>query len=494
MVFPRRHVALFAVATRGEGDPVGYARAVKIRFLGAAQTVTGSMHMLHAPRARVLLDCGLYQGRRRESYERNRRLPFRPRDVDVCVLSHAHIDHSGALPMLHKGGFQGTVYMTPATRDLCVAMLEDAASIQEQDARFLARQKARGESDAEPLEPLYDYDDVLGILDKTVTIPYRRRTPIAPGVDLTFLDAGHVLGSAIVVLDVDVEGQEQRVVFTGDLGRRGMPILRDPEIPSGANVLITESTYGDRLHPPFERIDDELAEVLARTYKRGGKVIIPSFALERAQEVIVTLRRLRDQGRMPDMPVYVDSPLTVRVTDVFKLHPECYDRQTRRLLQEGESPFEFEGLRYVSTVEESKRITASKQPAVVISASGMCENGRILHHLKAAIGSPANTVLIVGFQAPHTLGRRLVEGRTRVRIFGVEQERRCEVVVLNGLSAHADQADLVRFAEEVRERGKLRRVALVHGDPRPQEILRSKLEERHFPDVRIPAQGDELEI
>ncbi len=450
--------------------------------------------MVHTPLAKVLLDCGLYQGRRRESYERNRQLPFRARELDVCVLSHAHIDHSGALPMLHKNGFEGTVYMTPATRDLCVAMLEDAASIQQQDARFLARQRERGESDAEPLEPLYDSDDVLGILDKTVTIPYRRRTPIAPGVDVTFLDAGHVLGSAIVVLDVDVEGLNQRVVFTGDLGRRGMPILRDPEVPTGAHALITESTYGDRLHPPVDHIDDELAAVLTRTVDRGGKLIIPSFSLERAQEVIVALRRLRSQGRIPDIPVYVDSPLTVRVTEVFKLHPECYDGETRHLLQEGKSPFEFDGLHYVSTVEESKRITASRQPAVVISASGMCENGRILHHLKATIGSRANTVLIVGFQAPHTLGRRLVEGRSRVRIFGVEQERRCEVVVLNGLSAHADQADLLRFAEEVRERGRLRRIALVHGDPGPQEVLKSKLEERRFPDVHVPAQGDTMEI
>ncbi len=467
---------------------------MKIEFLGAAQTVTGSMHLVHAPQATILLDCGLYQGRRRDSYERNRRLPFRPRDVDVCVLSHAHIDHSGALPMLPQGGFEGTVYMTPATRDLCVAMLEDAAAIQQQDARFLARQKARGESDAEPLQPLYDYDDVLAILDRTVTLPYHRRTSIGPGVELSFLDAGHVLGSAIVVLDIDVEGLRERIVFTGDLGRRGMPILRDPEIPTGANVLISESTYGDRLHAPIERIDDELAAVLQRTFARGGKVIIPSFALERAQEVILALRRLRAQGRMPEMPVYVDSPLTVRVTDVFKLHPECYDSETRRLIQEGESPFEFEGLRYVASVEESKRVTASKRPAVVISASGMCENGRILHHLKATIGNPRNTVLIVGFQAPHTLGRRLVEGRTRVRIFGVEQERRCEVVVLNGLSAHADQADLLRFAESVRARGKLRQVALVHGDPGPQRELRRLLEEHRFPDVRVPAQGDILEV
>ncbi|MEQ8454693.1 MAG: MBL fold metallo-hydrolase [Sandaracinaceae bacterium] len=467
---------------------------MEIHFLGAAETVTGSMHLVKTPKANVLLECGLFQGRRGESREKNERLPFRAREVDVCVLSHAHIDHCGLLPMLRKSGFRGRIYCTPATRDLCAAMLEDSAMIQAHDAAYLNRKIERQQLDSDPIEPLYDLDDVVGTLGQMVGVPYHQRTEIAPGVELTFFDAGHVLGSAVVALDVDDVGEQRRVVFTGDLGRSHMPILRDPEVPSGASFLITESTYGNRLHDPIERMDDELAETLNKTLDRGGKVIIPSFALERAQEVIYALKRLKREGRMPEVPVYVDSPLTVKVTDIFKAHPDCYDAEARRELAGAESPFEFEGLTYVQSVEESKRITSSSDPCVVISASGMCESGRILHHLKAGIGSPDNTVMIVGWQAQHTLGRRLVEGRMRVRIFGVERERRCDVKVLNGFSAHADRDGLVAFAEAVRDAGPLRRVALVHGDPEPQKALKEALEERGFPDVRIPAFRDAIRV
>lgn len=467
---------------------------IEVEFHGAARTVTGSMHVVHTPRARILLECGLFQGRRRESFEKNRHLPFRAKDIDVCVLSHAHIDHSGALPVLYKSGYRGSIYATPATRDLCAAMLEDAAMIQAHDARYLNERIEREHIDAEPIEPLYDMEDVLGTLSCMMSIPYHRRTTIAPGVDLTFLDAGHVLGSAIVVLDIDDDGEPQRLVFTGDLGRSHMPILRDPEVPSGAHMLVCESTYGDRLHDPIERMDDALADALQRTFERGGKVVIPSFALERAQEVIYALKRLKHEGRMPPMPVYVDSPLTVRVTDIFKTHPDCYDAHARELLAGGDSPFEFEGLSYVQSVDDSKAIDASGRPCVIISASGMCESGRILHHLKATIGGPQNTVLIVGFQAQHTLGRRLVEGRTRVRIFGVEQERRAEVVVLNGFSAHGDQNDLLSFCEAVRERGQLRRVALVHGEPKSQDVLSQLLLQRGFTEVRAPEAGERMRI
>jgi metallo-beta-lactamase family protein len=465
---------------------------IEVEFLGATRTVTGSMHVVHTKHARILLECGLFQGHRGESVERNRTLPFRARSIDVCVLSHAHIDHSGALPVLAKSGYRGPIHCTPATRDLCAAMLEDAAMIQASDARYFNERIARGEVHGEPIEPIYDMDDVLAALGQMLPIPYHRKTVIAPGVELTFLDAGHVLGSAIVVLDIDDEGQEKRLVFTGDLGRRETPILRDPEIPSGAQMLISESTYGDRLHPPIAQMEDELATVLARTHERGGKVIIPSFALERAQEVVYALKRLHKQGRLPPMPVYVDSPLTVRITDVFKTHPDCYDEAARELIASGDSPFELPGLRYISEVEDSKAISSSSEPAVVISASGMCESGRVLHHLRATIEGAKNTVLIVGFQAQHTLGRRLVEGRPRVKIFGAERERRAEVVVLNGFSAHADQADLIAFAEAVRNRGKLRRIALVHGEAKSQDALIAKLEDRRFTEVRAPERGDRM--
>lgn len=467
---------------------------MEVQFLGAAQTVTGSMHLVRTPHANVLLECGLFQGPRRESVRRNRELPFRARDVDAVILSHAHIDHSGALPRLFKNGYRGPVFCTPATHDLCAVMLEDAAMIQEADARYVNNRIERDGIDMEPVEPLYDMEDVVGIVSQMVGVPYRRREAVAPGVEVTFYDAGHVLGSAIVALDVDDVGQRKRVVFTGDLGRSRVPILRDPEVPEGAHFLITESTYGNRTHEPIERMDDELAEVIQRTHDRGGKVVIPSFALERAQEIVYALKRLRSRNRLPKMRVYVDSPLTVRITDVFRMHPECYDAEARALLTRDDSPFDFPELTYVSSVEDSKGIDRSPDPAIIISASGMCEFGRVLHHLRATIGSRNNTVLIVGFQAQHTLGRRLVEKRSRVRIFGVEHERLADVVVLSGFSAHADQRGLLDFAEAVRDRGPLRQVALVHGERAAIDTLKGLLEERHFPTVHAPEQGDRIAL
>jgi metallo-beta-lactamase family protein len=324
-----------------------------------------------------------------------------------------------------------------------------------------------------------------------VSVPYGRRIDIAPGVRISFLDAGHVLGSAITVLDLEENGKTKRLCFTGDLGRRRMPILRDPEIPTDVDTLITESTYGDRLHKPIEEMDDELAGIIKRTYERGGKVVIPSFALERAQEILYALRMLKSAGKFPKMPVYVDSPLTVKITDIFRLHPECFDTETRKLVSEHRSPFELDELVYVDDKEDSKAIDASNDPCVIISASGMCEAGRIVHHLKATIENPKNTVVIVGFQAPHTLGRRIVERRQRVKIFGVERELRAEVAVLNGFSAHADQRDLVSFVQETRARGgKLSQVALVHGEPQPQKVLAGLLANKGIAGVRAPAPGD----
>lgn len=469
-------------------------RAMELEFVGAAQTVTGSKHLLRTPHATVLLDCGLFQGHRRESFEKNRTLGLDPTAVDAVVLSHAHIDHSGALPNLTRLGYRGPIYATSATRDLCAAMLLDAAMIQESDARYINRQIERGQRDLDPVEPLYDEQDVLDVLANTISIPYHRPLPIVPGVRLTFLDAGHVLGSAIVCLDVEENGRTRRLVYTGDLGRRRMPILRDPEIPEDTDVLLTESTYGDRLHAPIDKTDDELAEVIARVWERGGKVVIPSFALERAQEVVYALKTLRAQDRLPPIPVYVDSPLAVKLTDVFKLHPEYLDDEARTLIEGRDSPFEFPELRYVQSVEDSKRVTASNDPAIVISASGMCEAGRILHHLRGTVSDPKNAVVIVGFQAPHTLGRRLVERRDQVRIFGVMHDRRAEVVVLNGFSAHADQQDLRDFAAGARERGRVDHVLLVHGDPEPQTILAGLLEEDGFGRVDVPGPGDRIEV
>jgi metallo-beta-lactamase family protein len=366
--------------------------------------------------------------------------------------------------------------------------------IQEADARTIARLVERGVAGVEPVEPLYREADVAKVLSQMISVPYHRRQVVAPGVAVTFLDAGHVLGSAIVVLDVVDAERSFRLAFTGDLGRHHLPILRDPEVPDGVECLLTESTYGDRLHGPVEKLGDDLAAVIARTYERGGKIVIPSFALERTQEIVYELKLLKRGNRIPDLPVYVDSPLTVKLTEIFRLHPECYDDAARELLRGQDSPFEFDGLRYVSDVEASKRIDLEERPSIIISASGMCEAGRVLHHLRATIGDSRNTVAIVGFQAAHTLGRRLVERRPEVRIFGVMHDRRAEVVVLNGFSAHADQQGLLDFAESVRRQGPLRRVILVHGEPRAQEVLARELGARGFPTVDVPAPGESLHL
>jgi len=468
--------------------------SVEVEILGAARTVTGSMHLVHAPEGKVLLDCGLYQGRRAESNRRNRELSVRPHELSAVVLSHAHIDHSGLLPMLVKQGYQGKIYATPATIDLCEAMLADAAHIQAADARYLNRRAEKEGSDEPLIEPLYTLEDVEATLERMVALPYHRPQAVAPGIEARLHDAGHVLGSAIVALAVDDLGTRRDIVFSGDLGRHHMPILRDPEIPGPADLLLLESTYGNRTHGPIERSDEALAEVIEETFARRGKVLIPSFALERAQEIIFALKRLQVAGRLPKIPVYVDSPLTVRVSDVFARHPDAFDHEARAYVERGDSPFEFEGLEYVRSVEDSKAITRSTDPAIVISASGMCEAGRVLHHLKAIIGGRQHTIVIVGWQAQHTLGRRLVEGRSRVRIFGVERERLADVRVIDGFSAHADEGDLVAFAEAIRERGGQSRVALVHGEAKAQEHLAARLEELAFPDVRIPERGDRIPV
>lgn len=480
-----------AVTLRGRACD---ARSVDVQFLGAARTVTGSMHLVRTQSAKVLLDCGLYQGRRKEAATRNRELPFDPRELDAVVLSHAHIDHSGLLPVLRKHGFDGKVYMTPATRDLCAVMLEDAAHIQAYDARYINKLIERGDLEGPAVVPLYDKEDVLALLGCTETAPYHQRIEVTSGVHVTFLDAGHVLGSAIVALDLEDAGRSRRLVFSGDLGRRGMPILRDPEMPEGAHALICESTYGDRLHPPRAAMDDELAEVITRTAARGGKVFIPTFALERAQEIILSLKRLQLARRLPPIPVFLDSPLAVKVTDVFRMHPDCYDAEARRLLSEADSPFDVEGLEYVTAVERSKEVTKRAGACIILAGSGMCESGRIVHHLRQGVENERNTVIIVGFQASHTLGRRLVERRTRIRIFGVERDRYCEVKVLNGFSAHADQDDLVEFARETKKRGALGPVALVHGEIGPQEALRARLQNELELQVQIPELGDVMDL
>ncbi|MFB3817826.1 MAG: MBL fold metallo-hydrolase RNA specificity domain-containing protein [Candidatus Methylomirabilales bacterium] len=459
---------------------------MRIFFAGAARTVTGSQHLLELDGQRLLLDCGLFQGRRRESNERNRNLPFAPAGLDAMILSHAHIDHCGNVPTLVKHGYRGSILCTPATRDLCAVMLMDSARIQQADAEFL--NKKHGEELEEPVVPLYDERDVANALRRFQSVAYHRPTEVLPGVTCTFLDAGHVLGSAIVQLDIQRPPDRLRLVFSGDLGRRNMAILRDPEIPQPPEILILESTYGDRAHAPLVNMEENLAEVVNRAIRRKGKILVPSFSLERTQEFVFALHRLTLRGAIPAFPIYVDSPLSVRVTDIFKLHPECFDEETQAFLAKNGDPFGFDNLTYISRVEDSKRLNELGGPMMIIAASGMCEAGRILHHLRNNIEDERNMVLIIGYQAQHTLGRKLVERQPRVRIFGVERALEAEVVVMNEFSAHADMHDLADFV--ARCRGALRRVFLVHGEEAQAEALAKRLEPIGPETLYVPQLGE----
>jgi metallo-beta-lactamase family protein len=465
---------------------------MEIHFLGAAQTVTGSQHLISVNGTRILLECGLFQGKRRESYERNRELPFDAAGVDALVLSHAHIDHSGNIPNLTRSGFRGSIYCTFATRDLCSAMLRDSAYINERDAEYVNKKRTRkGEP---PIEPIYTYADAIASLEFFVSVGYDRPVLVAPGVQCTFLDAGHILGSAIVLLEIE-EGQRRiRLLFSGDLGRKDMPILRDPTPAPQADVLLIESTYGDRLHAPREDAERQLLELIVETYKQGGKVVIPAFSVGRTQELVYSLHQLASSGQLPKLPIFVDSPLAVNATEVFRLHPECYDEEMREFMVEERSPdpFGFEWLRYIRRVEDSKALNDLEGSAVIISASGMCEAGRIQHHLKHNVSDPRSTILIVSWQAPYTLGRRLVERQDVVKIFGEEYPLRARVEAINGYSAHADQKGLLDWAEPIAP--GLQQAFVVHGDPGPAQILGDGLHRLGAAQVAVPAQGEVFQI
>jgi metallo-beta-lactamase family protein len=460
-----------------------------VTFHGAARTVTGSQHLLSFRAQSVLLDCGLFQGRRQEAYERNRHFPFRPKDVNAVILSHAHVDHCGNLPNLVYQGFAGPIYCTPATRALVAVMLDDCARIQMEDAAYLNRHRGKGEP---KVEPLYEGPQVYRTLLKLQAVGYGKPFPVGPGIEATFTDAGHLLGSAMLSLRLDAPGGERRVTFTGDLGRPGLPILRDPAPVPAGDLIISESTYGGHTHEPVDETAEALGEVVRRTAERGGKLIIPAFSVGRTQTVVYFLHQLMNRGQLPDVPIYVDSPMAVRATEVFRAHPECFDDATVKLLAEHPDLFGEQRVRYVEKQHESVELNGRPGPCVIISASGMCEAGRVLHHLKHNIEDRRNCVLIVGFQAPHTLGRRLVEKRETVRILGRELKVRAEVVVLNGLSSHADHGDLLR--ELGPHAATARRVRLVHGEPDRAEALAAALRGLGFADVAVPEPGDSVAV
>ncbi|MFN2601285.1 MAG: MBL fold metallo-hydrolase [Gemmatimonadaceae bacterium] len=442
---------------------------MEIEFYGAAREVTGSCHILRVNGSTVLLDCGMFQGKRSDAEQKNRTLPVPIADIDSVVLSHAHIDHSGRLPYLVAEGYSKTIWATAATRDLSAVMLADSAHIQEKDAEFLAKHKK------DFVQPLYAMRHTVRTMELMVAVPYNKPFDVVPGVRCSYVDAGHILGSASVILDC-VEGDvSKRLVFSGDIGRSGLAIIRDPVPPTGADEIIMESTYGDRDHESVDGARARLAEVVRQTAARGGRVLIPAFAVGRTQELVYNLHSLVRESAIPSIPIFVDSPLAVDTTTVFEMHPETFD-ESEDMVKKVKNLFEFPLVHYTRDVEESKALAHMSGPMIIIAASGMAEAGRILHHLAQGASDPRNTILIVGFQAEHTLGRRIVEKAPNLKIFGDEIPLRAHVEVINGYSAHADRTELRTWLDAVKVTSpKLSGVRLVHGEIKAQEELQTTL-------------------
>jgi metallo-beta-lactamase family protein len=460
-----------------------------VTFWGATRSVTGSMHQVDAAGQRLLLDCGLFQGQRAESHRRNSKFPFRPKDIDAVLLSHAHIDHCGNLPNLVRQGFTGNIYCTAATRALAAVMLGDAAKIQEEDAAYLNRKRERG---APKVEPLYDGRDVFRTLLRFKVVPYGKPVSVGRSLDATFVNAGHLLGSAMIHLVMNGTAEPCSLTFTGDLGRPGVPILCDPDPVPPADLLISESTYGGHTHEPVDETAERLGEVVRHVAARGGKLIIPAFSVGRTQTIVYFLHQLMSAGRLPNLPIYVDSPMAIRATEVFRSHPECYDEPALELLERHADLFGEQHITYVDRVDESIALNNRPGPCVIISASGMCEAGRVLHHLRHNLEDPRSAILIAGYQADGTLGRRLVERRPEVRILGRTQPVKAEIVVLNGLSSHADHNDLVRSLTPLA--ATTRQVRLVHGDPERAAKLATALGAVGFTDIAIPEAADVVHV
>ncbi|WP_420641781.1 MBL fold metallo-hydrolase RNA specificity domain-containing protein [Candidatus Leptofilum sp.] len=469
---------------------------MEITFHGAVRTVTGSQHLVEVNGLKILLDCGLYQGSRKESYSRNQNLPFNANEVDVLVLSHAHIDHSGNIPNLVKSGFTGDIICTYATRDLCAIMLRDSAKIQQYDIEYVNKKRQR--QNLPPVEPIYTISDAVESLKHFIGIGYERPYKLTPNINLTFYDAGHILGSAIVALDIvdQEEKRDVRLVFSGDIGRPNRPILRDPTFLEEADVLLIESTYGNRYHAELDEAKNKLEQIVNKTCKRSGKLIVPAFAVGRTQELVYRLHQLVEARDIsPNLPIYVDSPLAIDATGIYRLHPEAYDEETHEFLagDRHNDPFGFDMMRYTRSTSESKELNFLREPAVIISASGMAEAGRILHHLKNNVEDPRNTILIVGWQAPHTLGRRIVEKKAKIRIFGEEYELKAEVATINGLSAHADRAELLEWTGHLKKRPF--HTFIVHGEEEASLALADALQqEQQFENVAVPELGQKFKV
>mgnify|MGYP003507217426 FL=1 len=466
---------------------------MKIEFIGGAQTVTGSQHLLHINGKKILLECGLFQGRRSETYDKNKNFKFNPAEIDAMILSHAHIDHSGNIPNLVSKGFNGLIYATSATVDLCQIMLRDSAHLQEKDIEWVnKKRKKKNESE---IEPLYTLEDVEKAIEQFVGVQYNRAIDLYLGIRFTFRDAGHILGSAGVFLEIEEsDGRKINFGFSGDIGRPDSPVIKSPDVLRDLDVLIMESTYGNRLHSPAEEVEEDFSSTINEVINDGGKVIIPAFAVGRTQTIVYMLHKLFDQNRIPEVPIYVDSPMAVDATAVFRSHPECLDRETGRIfLEEGTDPFGFGRLKYIKKTEESKELNDKKGPMIIISASGMAEGGRILHHLKNNIGDPKNLILFVGYAAEHTLARRIMDENEKVNIFGEEYKVKAKIKKMDYFSGHADQKELLDYLR-LNQQNKLKSIFLVHGEEDMVLPFREKLLEKGFNNVQFPASGEIINI
>jgi metallo-beta-lactamase family protein len=464
---------------------------MKLTFHGAAGEVTGSQHLIETDNLRVLLDCGFFQGSRAKSRAKNERFRCEPRKLDGVVLSHAHIDHSGNLPGLYRAGFRGPIFCTRATADIAGVMLRDSAKIQAEDARYLPRHLKKGHP---AVEPLYNEKHVREVEKLFEPLDYGEWHELSPEFKLRFSDAGHILGSAISEMQIEDAGDMRRVVFTGDLGRRGLPLLRDPTLIGGCDVLISESTYGNKVHPPLANLKSDLLRIITDAANNSGRVIIPAFSLGRTQQIVYFLNELMEEDLLPEIPVFVDSPLATRLTEVYRRHQDDMDEEAQQSLRLDDDLFEFPGLEYVQSRQESTALNRRKGPFVVISASGMCENGRVVHHLKHAVADSRNTIVIIGYQATHTLGRRIVEREPVLRIFDHDVPLRAKVEVLNGLSAHADAEDFKWWYEHMASETGIGQAFLVHGETKALEAMAGLIRDYCDEDPIIPELHQSFEV
>lgn len=466
---------------------------MKIRFIGATREVTGSKHLITTESGKkILFDCGMFQGKGKETDASNRDLGFEPREIDHIILTHAHIDHSGLIPYLYTLGFEGSVICTDATRNLCSLMLPDSGFIQEHDIKWYNKKLIK--KGLAPVKPIYTHEDAVKAMKLFIGVALDRKFKIDDNISVKFTNSGHMLGSAVANLSVFENGKVTNIAYTGDIGRPTNRIVKSPAPFPQADILITESTYGDRIHDPHHESEDALLQVVVDTcVKKGGKLIIPSFSVGRTQEIVLSLNNWFNEGRLPHIDIYVDSPLSVNVTEVFRMHPECYNKDLREVMETDPDPFGFEKLHYIKHVNDSKRLNKTKKPCVIISASGMAEAGRVKHHIANSIDDPKNTILMVGYCAPTTLGARLQKGDAKISIFGQEHYINAEIKRLESFSGHGDYTEMAQFIE-CQNKDELQKIFLVHGDYEAAEHYRNYLLKKGFKNIEIPQRDDEIEI